>query len=272
MPELPEVETIVRDLRKKVSGLTIDKVNIHDGRVVRQASHSEFIRKLSGRTFAQISRRGKAIIIDLGPKQGFLIVQLMMTGQLIVSDDRVPQRDTKVTFQLSNGTIVHYNDYRTFGRLQVVASLDEIPYFKALGPEPLEKYFTVPWLTQELKKKKVPIKPLLLNHSFIAGIGNIYASEILFASRIDPRRPALSLQKKEITLLHQVTRKILQEAICFRGTSMNTYRDTTGEKGKFKNRIKVYGREKEQCLTCASAVIKEFQAGRSTFYCPRCQK
>lgn len=272
MPELPEVETIVRGLQKKVSGTTITSIKIHDGRVVRQATYAAFSRKLTGRSIKQVSRRGKAIIIDLGPGQGFLVVQLMMTGQMIVSSDSAPQRDTKVTFQLSNKTSLHYNDYRTFGRLQVVASLDEIPYFKALGPEPLEKYFTVPWLTQELKKKKTPIKPLLLNHQFVAGIGNIYASEILFASGIDPRRPAATLQKEEIVLLHQETKKILRQAIRSRGTSMNTYRDTEGEKGNFINRIKVYGREKEQCLSCSSALVREFQAGRSTFYCPRCQK
>lgn len=272
MPELPEVETIVRDLRKKICGLTIDKIKIHDGRVVRQASHSEFSRKLNGRSIHNISRRGKAIIIDLGPAKDFLIVQLMMTGQMIFSDDSSPQRDTKVTFRLSNGTSLHYNDYRTFGRLQVVASLDEIPYFRTIGPEPLEKNFTIPWLTSQLQNRKTPIKPLLLNHQFVAGIGNIYASEILFISGIDPRRPAATLRKEEITLLHQATQKILQQAIRSRGTSMNTYRDTQGEKGSFINRIKVYGRENEQCLSCATVLVREFQSGRSTFYCPQCQK
>lgn len=284
MPELPEVETIVRDLRKKICGQSFCKINIHDGRVIRdrrersersersqrsQASESEFCRKLKGQQIIQISRRGKAIIIEF--KKNFLIVQLMMTGQLIYSATETIGRDTKVTFQLSNGASLHYNDYRTFGRLQVVRSLDEIPYFKALGPEPLEKDFTIPWLKQELKRRKMPIKPLLLNHTFVAGIGNIYASEILFASGIDPRRSAVSLREKEVSLLHEATRAVLQEAIRFRGTSMNTYRDAKGEKGKFMNRIKVYGRENEQCDSCRSAVIKEVQSGRSTFYCPQCQ-
>lgn len=272
MPELPEVETIVRDLKKKLPGLTIDRTKIYDGRVVRQGSHTEFSRRLIGQKIKRISRRGKAIILDLTPSKDSWIIQLGMTGQVIGPTAEGAQAATKVTFQLSNKTSLHYNDYRTFGRLQVVKSLDEISYFKTIGPEPLEKNFTISWLTSQLQNRKMPIKPLLLTHQFVAGIGNIYASEILFASGIDPRRPALSLQKKEITLLHQVTRKILQEAIRFRGTSMNTYRDTKGEKGNFKNRIKVYDREKEQCLTCSSAVVKEFQAGRSTFYCPRCQK
>ncbi|MCB9771685.1 MAG: bifunctional DNA-formamidopyrimidine glycosylase/DNA-(apurinic or apyrimidinic site) lyase [Candidatus Omnitrophica bacterium] len=272
MPELPEVETIVRDLRKKIIDLQITDITIHDGRVVRQSTYKEFSRKLKNQSIAHVSRRGKAIIIELTYPKSFLVVQLMMTGQLIVSSDSIPQRDTKVSFQLSNKNCLHYNDYRTFGRLQVVVSLDEIPYFKALGPEPLEKNFTVSWLTQELKKRKMPIKPLLLNHMFVAGIGNIYASEILFASGIDPRRPALSLGKEEISLLHRVTKKILQQAIRHRGTSMNTYRDATGAKGKFMNRIKVYGREKEACYSCDSVLVREFQAGRSTFYCPECQK
>ncbi len=272
MPELPEVETIVRDLRKKICGLDIVSLKIHDGRVVRQSTEKEFSRKLIGQEIKNISRRGKAIIIELTEAKSYFVVQLMMTGQLIFSLDENPQRDTKVTFHLSNKTCLHYNDYRTFGRLLVVTNIDEMPYFKTLGPEPLEKHFTVTWLVQELQKKRTAIKPLLLNHGFVAGIGNIYASEILFASRIDPRRPALTLRKEEIYLLHRETRKVLREAIRFRGTSMNTYRDAKGEKGNFLNRIKVYGRENEECFSCRALLVKDFQSGRSTFYCPECQK
>lgn len=281
MPELPEVETVVRDLRKKVKGLTILEVKIHDGRVVRE-NLQDFCRKLKGSTMTNVSRRGKAIIIEtLGVRDwtleknssvSFLIVQLMMTGQMIYSSSCEPARDTKVTFRLSNGECLHYNDFRTFGRLQVVNALSEIGYFGRLGPEPLEKDFTFLWLKQALAKKTTPIKPLLLNHQFVAGIGNIYASEILFASRIHPLRRAGTLKDQEIVLLHRNIREILKEAIRFRGTSMNTYRDTKGEKGNFMNRIKVYGREKETCFSCPGLLAKTVQSGRSTFYCPSCQK
>ncbi len=272
MPELPEVETIVRDLHKRILGLTIIGLKIHDGRVIRQKSFAEFSRRLKNRSFEDISRRGKAIIIALDGKNDFLIVQLMMTGQLIYSTSEIPGRDTKVTFKLSNGACLHYNDYRTFGRLQVVAAIEEIPYFGRLGPEPLEKTFTLEWLKSALVKRKTPIKPLLLNHTFVAGIGNIYASEILFLSRIHPHRQAGSLAGTEISALHQNIRSILKEAIRYRGTSMNTYRDTKGEKGTYINRIQVYGRENEECHVCQTNVIREFQSGRSTFYCPQCQK
>lgn len=272
MPELPEVETIVRDLRQRICGLNIINVKVHDGRVIRQVSENEFCRKLVGQRIASIIRRGKAIIIEFNDAKGFLVVQLMMTGQLIFSSQNSPEGATKVSFQLSNKCYLHYNDWRTFGRLLVVSNIDEIAYFKVLGPEPLEKDFTVSWLRQRLKQRKTPIKPLLLNHTFVAGIGNIYASEILFASRIDPRRPAMSLQEREIVLLHRTIRQILQAAILYRGTSINTYRDALGQKGKFINRVKVYGREHEQCHSCATQLVREFQSGRSTFYCPECQK
>lgn len=272
MPELPEVETIVRDLRKQICGLTVLNIKIHDGRVIRQVSENEFCHKLTGQQIVSISRRGKAIIIGLNDARSFLVVQLMMTGQLIFSSQGSPQRATKVSFQLSNKCYLHYNDWRTFGRLLVVSNVDEIAYFKVLGPEPLEKDFTVSWLRQKLKQRKTPIKPLLLNHTFVAGIGNIYASEILFASRIDPRRPAMSLREREILLLHRTIRQILQTAILYRGTSVNTYRDVSGQKGKFINRIKVYGREHEQCHSCTTRLVREFQSGRSTFYCPNCQQ
>jgi len=272
MPELPEVETIVRDLSKKATGLTITGLRTRDGRVIRQKSISQFSRRLKDRSIESISRRGKAIIIQLGEGHGFLVVQLMMTGQLIYSASGTFGRDTKVIFKLSNGACLHYNDYRTFGRLQVVRELKEIPYFGRLGPEPLENDFTAAWLRKELPKRRTLIKPLLLNYTFVAGIGNIYASEILFASRIDPRRPAASLGRAEITALHRNIRGILKKAIHFRGTSMNTYRDAAGEKGRFLARIHVYGRENEQCRSCRARVVREFQAGRSTFYCPHCQR
>lgn len=272
MPELPEVETIVRDLRQQICDLTILNIKIHDGRVIRQASEIEFCRRLINQRIVSIARRGKAIIIELNDAKGFLIVQLMMTGQLIFSAYGSAKSATKVSFQLSNKCYLHYNDSRTFGRLLVVSNIDEIAYFRVLGPEPLEKDFTVSWLRQKLKQRKTPIKPLLLNHTFVAGIGNIYACEILFASRIDPRRLAMSLQEREIVVLHRTIRQILQAAILCRGTTVNTYRDTLGQRGKFINRLKVYGREHQQCHSCTAQLVREFQSGRSTFYCPECQK
>lgn len=232
MPELPEVETIARDLRRKILDQKIEDITVYDARVI----------------------------------------QLMMTGQLINSARPRQDKVTKVSLRLSNGRYLHYNDQRLFGRLQVVDTLEQIPYFNKLGPEPLTNGFSPSWLAKKLKEKKVPIKALLMDHTFVAGIGNIYASEILFQSRINPKRPAHRLKKEDINKLHAATRKILTEAIRWRGTSMNTYRDANGEKGGFIRRIKVYGRENEDCSRCKTPLLKILQRGRSTFFCPRCQR
>ena len=270
MPELPEVETIARDLRRKIPDQTVTDITIYDARVVRQPV-KEFTRTLKGQRFTRITRRGKALILELDNGRYF-VVQLMMTGQLI--DSARPRQDkvTKVSLRLSNGRYLHYNDQRLFGRLQVVDTLEQIPYFCKLGPEPLTDGFSPSWLAKKLKGKKVPIKALLMDHTFVAGIGNIYASEILFQSRINPKRPAHRLNKEEIVRLHTATKKILAEAIRWRGTSMNTYRDANGKKGGFMRRIKVYGRENEGCPRCKTPLLKILQRGRSTFFCPQCQR
>lgn len=272
MPELPEVETIARDLKAKITGFKIEEVQVLDPRVIRHVRPDDFVRRLKGRVIASVSRRGKAIIIRFFDSADQWIVQLGMTGQMIVSGDPAPSRGTKVTLRLSNNSALHYNDYRMFGRLQIVGDLKEISYFKKIGPEPLEKKFSVSWLSGALKKHNSPIKPLLLNQNFVAGIGNIYASEILFESGIHPSRKASDLKDKEIALLHAATRKILKMAVRLRGSSVNTYRDANGQKGKFVNRIRVYGRENESCLICGTALVREMQGGRSTFYCGKCQK
>ncbi len=270
MPELPEVETIARDLRDKIIGQKVKNIDVYDARVVRQPVE-EFTRALKGRRLNSIARRGKALVIELDNRHYF-VVQLMMTGQLI--DSPRPRQDklTKVSFRLSSGRYLHYNDQRLFGRLQTVDDLKRIPYFQKLGPEPLKGQFSVPWLVEKLRGKKVPIKALLMDHTFVAGIGNIYASEILFQSRINPKRPAHRLNEEEIETLHAATRKVLAEAIRWRGTSMNNYRDANGEKGGFMGRIKVYGRENQGCSRCKTVLTKILQRGRSTFYCPTCQR
>lgn len=280
MPELPEVETIARDLRRKILGQRIQDIAVYDNRVIRQPA-GQFVKSLKGRRLNKVSRRGKALILELDNGRYF-VIQLIMTGQLI--DSTRPRQDkvTKVSLRLSSGRYLHYNDQRLFGRLQVVDTLEQIPYFCKLGPEPLadgpleaslaKDGFSPSWLAKKLKGKKVPIKALLMDHTFVAGIGNIYASEILFQSRINPKRPAHRLKKEEVNKLHAATRKILTEAIRWRGTSINTYRDANGEKGWFIRRIKVYGRENEDCFRCKTPLSKILQRGRSTFFCPRCQR
>ena len=273
MPELPEVETIKRDLEKKILNQNIVRVFVHEGRVIRNISPRSFVKNLTGKTFAEISRRGKAIIFKFRGS-GYLIVQLMMTGQLIYSAKNPFSKNSpiKVSFQLSNHSYLNYNDQRLFGRLQFCRTLEEIKFFQDLGVEPFSSHLSVPWLARQLISRSTPIKNFLMNQKLIAGIGNIYASEILFAAGIHPRRAAKTLNKKETHSPHAKIREILNEAIRFRGTSMNNYRDASGQKGNYLNRIKVYGREGDPCLVCQSLVERFAQGGRSTFFCRRCQR
>ena len=271
MPELPEVETIKRDLTKDLLGHTITGVCVYDDRVIRGARAQDFVTGIKGCTVKAIERRGKAIIMALSSGK-FLVIQVMMTGQLVFSPAFAATRMTKITFSLSNGRYLHYNDQRLFGRLQIVDDPGEIPYLQTIGPEPLSREFQVDWLRHQLKKRSLPIKTLLLNPQFVAGIGNIYASEILFVSKINPRRPARRVKPDEIKRLHQAIIDVLKEAIRWRGTSMRNYRDGNGQKGGFLNRIKVYGRENAHCPSCRSPIAKIVLNGRSTFFCKQCQR
>lgn len=273
MPELPEVETIRQDLCRHILHLTIRDVKIRDSRVLAQGSQNQFTRRCQGKTVQAISRRGKVLIIELSP-QGYLVVQPKMTGHLIYrSQTRRPiDPDTKILFQLSNGSSLNYNDQRLFGRIYLVDEIEEVDFLRRVGSEPLEKNFTPQWLKGILEHRPGPIKSLLMNQNIIAGIGNIYASEILFLSRIRPQRPARTLTLSEIEALHRATLEVLKEAIALRGTSMRNYRDVSGRKGNYLNRIKVYGREDEECFQCRSPIQRIVQAGRSTFYCRKCQR
>lgn len=274
MPELPEVETIKRDLETKVVGQTIQNIFIYDPRVLGNQLPAQFIQQLKGKSILSISRRGKALILELSAGH-FMVVHLKMTGQLIYGKNlKATQnlKETKIAFELSSGQYLNYNDQRLFGRLMIIKDLKEASFFKRLGPEPLNGVVTDHWLTSQLQKRSAPVKTLLMNQNFLAGIGNIYASEILFHARINPKRPARRLKKAQIHSLREAISKVLDEAISFRGTSLRNYRDSAGEKGKFMDRIKVYGREKKPCLICRTPIKRIVQAGRSTFYCAHCQK
>jgi len=270
MPELPEVETIKRDLAARIIGLTIQSIDVYDERVIKDFGQQKFKKILTGKTIENVERRGKAIILKF-KDNGFLIVQVKMTGYLLYGEKQ-SSNETKVIFKLSNGKYLTYNDQRTFGWLIVTDNLRKIPYLNTIGPEPLGAVFTSNWLKEHLQRRKTPIKTLLMNQHFLAGVGNIYASEILFSAYIHPQKPANRLKEDEVHALYQATVDILNEAIDYRGTSIRNYRDSRGRKGSFINRIKVYGRENKHCPRCAKPIIRIVQSGRSTFYCQNCQK
>ena len=268
MPELPEVETIVRDLSKSIHCKIIVGVNVHDAFLLRQKAE-DFTRRLLGQTIDKIVRRGKAIIVHLSSGE-FLVVQLMMTGQLVF--DGIKDKHTRITIELSDGRRLLYNDQRRFGQLRVVAKLDEIKHFSILGPEPFAKEFTPSLMRAAFQKTSRPIKNLLLDHTFVAGIGNIYACEILFRSQISPKRRAQRLSLVETNTIHRYILEVLLEAIKHRGSSLRNYRDGAGKKGRFNERLAVYARQGLPCPRCAKPVLRIIQAGRSTFYCGHCQK
>ena len=267
----------------------------------------KFIKKIKGCRIDDIYRRGKAIIIrliDLFPNEGdfsnyaigrkkviltttnafskrkvnkacgYLVIQLKMTGQLIYGEDLKTienLKETKVTFKLSDGHYLNYNDQRLFGRLSFVKRLEDHPYLQSIGIEPLSDGFNAEWLKKELKQRKTPVKMLLMKQEFLAGIGNIYASEILFHARIHPKKSARTLNVSQVQSLCVETKDILKRAIKFRGSSMRNYRDSFGEKGRFMSQIKVYGRENEACFNCKTPITRIVQGARSTFFCKKCQ-
>jgi formamidopyrimidine-DNA glycosylase len=268
MPELPEVEIIVRDLSKSLAGKAFSRVIVHDDFLLRQPK-ADFIRRLKDQGIGRITRRGKAIIIHLSSGE-FLVVQVIMTGQLIV--DGAKDKHTRLTFDLSDGSKLLYNDQRRFGQLRVVAHLSEIKHFNILGPEPFSKEFNPALMQEAFCKTTRPIKNLLLDHTFVAGIGNIYACEILFRSRLSPQRQASRISMAETGTIHRHIVEVLKEAIVHRGSSMRNYRDGAGKKGRFNERLAVYARQDLPCPRCKKPIQRIVQAGRSTFYCGHCQK
>jgi formamidopyrimidine-DNA glycosylase len=268
LPELPEVETIVRDLSKSLHCKIFSDVIVHDALVLRQ-EQKDFVRRIKGRAIESITRRGKAVIVRLATGE-FLVIQLMMTGQLIADGQK--DKHTRVTFNFSDGSRLLYNDQRRFGRIRLVESLSQIRHFNILGPEPLSKDFTPALMREAFRKTIRPVKNVLLDHTFVAGIGNIYACEVLFRSRLSPMRQARGISPAEIKTMHRAIIEVLKEAIVHRGSSMRNYRDGDGQKGRFSERLMVYARQGLPCLRCQKSIQRVIQAGRSTFYCGHCQK
>lgn len=273
MPELPEVETIRRDLLRSLKGCRFEAVRVLDRRVVRGSSEALFRKSLTGRKILDVRRRGKAVVFDLDGR--CLVVQPMMTGQLICRDalrSGVFEKATKIVFLLSKNRQLLYNDQRLFGRLQIVATEEDLDYIRQLGPDPLGKDFTVEILAARLRQRRTAIKIALMDGHCVAGIGNIYAAEILFRSGISPCQPAIHLAMPRIIRLHKAIVGVLSEAVAMGGTTLRDYRGGDGQTGKFQDVVRVYGRQGLPCRICGRAIAKIVQSQRSTFYCPYCQK
>jgi formamidopyrimidine-DNA glycosylase len=267
MPELPEVETVRRTLLPHVVGRRIDAVRVRERRL-RVAIEEDFSRRLTGATIRDLRRSGKYLLFDLDDGAVWL-VHLGMSGCLATAAAGLERHD-HVAVDLAGGTTVVYNDPRRFGLMRIVeGSAAEL---SALGVDPLSPEFTPEVLRQLLRGRRRPIKTLLMDQRLIAGVGNIYASEILFRAGIRPGRGAGGLRRREVAALHAAAGAVLEDAIDHGGSSISDYRDGLGRSGYFQMHFNVYDRAGRPCRACGTAIRSRVLGGRSTFYCPTCQR
>ena len=276
MPELPEVETIVRQLREQIIGQVIKKIEILRPDQWKQNCPAEIERALIKQRIVDVTRRAKFILIDF--QSGCrLIIHLRMTGKLIWSTEK-PDIDkfTRTIFYFAGGSNLQFNDTRALGRVVFLSCEEKSPSLEKLGIEPLGDEWRLEILKSLCNKSRLTLKDFLLDQTKIAGIGNIYASEILFRARIHPERRAHTLSDEEIERLYHIIPKVLELAIEKMGTSIGNkvsdYRSVYNVQGEFQNVLTVYGREGEPCLKCGSPIIRIKQKDRSSFVCENCQK
>ena len=286
MPELPEVETIARQLRRKVVGREIAGFRSEWVRLTEPEPAQLFARRLAGRRIGGVRRRGKLVVLELDGGDA-LLVSLRMTGRLLFREagDATEDGAVRGTISFADGSALRFADQRKFGRMALVdateiaadggapAGAGSGPMHRTLGMEPLSRGFTPAWLGSFLRRRgRAVIKPLLLDPRGIAGIGNIYDVEALWRSRIHPQRLAGTLSAAEAARLHEAIRWVLRKAIRLGGSSMRDYVDSRGESGRMQREFQVYARAGEPCPRCGRAVVRTVLGGRGTFHCPRCQR
>jgi formamidopyrimidine-DNA glycosylase len=295
MPELPEVETVARDLQRWVAGATIVDATVTWDRTIRHPQPPErFVAEISGGTIRRVDRRAKTVLLHLEDGR-VMTVALRMTGALIVTAGDAPSDPhVRVVFRLTDGRQLRYRDPRKFGRIGLwpggglrsvgagrgtrskkiregapTYRIGEV--FSGHGPEPLRRGFTAQRFAERLSRRSAKLKALLLDQSFIAGIGNIYADEALWRARLHPLRTADTLEPAEIRRLHRTVRQVLREGIEHRGASFSDYVGADGEPGANAERLAVYRRTGEPCLRCGRRIERIVVGQRSTHFCPRCQ-
>jgi formamidopyrimidine-DNA glycosylase len=273
VPELPEVETIVRDLRPRVVGRTFHQVSLSHDDVLRGTTRARLLRGLRGATVRGIDRRAKHAVFDLGERR--LVVQPGMTGSLIVYDRPLTadeERYAVLSAALDDGRRLVYRDVRRLGTLLLLDARGWHAYDQAIGPEPLDPAFTPDQLAETLRRSRQAVKKVIMDQRHLAGVGNIYANEALFAARIDPSRAANRVTREEAHRLHGEIVRILRAAIESNGTTFRDYRTGTGEAGNFQLELLVYGREGERCTVCGTRLTGTHTIdARITVLCHRCQ-
>jgi len=304
MPELPEVQTVVNDLQR-ITGDTITGFHTDWKRAISTISPAVLEKKITGKKIISVRRLSKFIVLDLSSRES-LLLHLRMTGQLLINNKckntsklikpplvcrpefisgsrgmlkQVQHDNTPYTkhlhhiFYLKKNGSLEFHDIRKFGTISLRPTSEIIPENFKLGIDPFDNNFTASHLSELLRMRPgKPIKDLLLDQSLISGIGNIYASEMLFDCKILPSKKAAMLSTQEIKGLYKSIKKILNKAIRMRGTSVSDYRDGNGKKGSFQKVLRVYKKHGQKCVICGTIIAKSIIGQRSTFYCPKCQK
>ncbi|HKJ39315.1 MAG TPA: bifunctional DNA-formamidopyrimidine glycosylase/DNA-(apurinic or apyrimidinic site) lyase [Anaerolineales bacterium] len=264
MPELPEVETIARKLKPDLVGKTVRDVDLRWSRTLATPSPKKFKEQIKGQKIQDVTRRAKYFILQLSDFS--LLVHLRMSGDLLIKNSTIkPETHDRLVLKLSGNKSLIFNDTRKFGRVWLTANPQDV--LGKLGPEPLERGFTSQWLYAALRTKHRQLKPLLLDQSFLAGLGNIYTDEALHIAKLHPLGKSDSVSPKQAKALHEAIRKVLKEGIRRNGASIDwVYRG-----GEFQNYFRVYDREGEPCNVCGTNIQKLFVGQRGTHICPNCQ-
>lgn len=274
MPELPEVEIIRRSLLPWVVGATITSIRVRERRLRCPINADQLQKFGQGQKIADISRKAKYLLLHLESK-AVVIVHLGMSGQLLLCKNGTPlQKHDHVVFTLDNDKELRYNDPRRFGLIEVVSPKEAVGYkrFQNLGLEPLSEACTGRYFYECARGRKKAVKNFLTDAAIVVGVGNIYANEALFRAGVSPKRSVKTIGLKTWARICSAVKQVLKEALTQGGTTINNFRDGNGKPGFFQVSLQVYGREGKPCLRCGSAIRRVVQAGRSSFYCPHCQR
>lgn len=272
MPEIAEVETVRNTLKKRILNKTIKSVNVRYTKMI-ESNLEEFKKVLVGRSFLDIKRRGKWLIFDLGDY--YLLSHLRMEGKYFIKNhEEELNKHEHVIITFTDNTDLRYHDTRKFGRMNLIkkeelATAEEIA---KQGLEPGDKNLTAKYLVDKFKKKRLPIKTVLLDQTIISGLGNIYANEVLFAAGIDPLKKACDVSLEEASRIVTESNRIIKEAIKMGGTTIKSYTSSLGVTGRFQQYLCVHKREGMPCLKCGTTILNMKVNGRSTYFCPKCQE
>jgi len=272
MPELPEVETVKKKLKNKILNRYIKDVNIYWKNIIDNKDINYFVSNIKGQQIIDIKRRGKWLLIELN--NYYLVVHLRMEGKFSLKKfNEEKNKHEHVIFVLDNNLELRYNDTRKFGKMSLIDKNEINEYINniGLGLEPFDNNLTSDYLKDKLKNKTIAIKSALLDQHIIAGIGNIYANEILFLSKIDPLKSSNKLSLEELNIIIKNVKEVLKKAIKKEGTTIKSYVSIDNEEGNFQDKLYVYNRNGLPCKVCGNLIIREKVNGRSTYICPNCQ-